>query len=173
MIRRLLTSAIAVLALGACSSFDDLRLDDLVSIGGEEDMAACEERTVRWLEGVSFADAPLIDMEIRRGEFTPVIVRMIQNRSYVLRLRNRDDEPRVFSSPEFFESVAIAAVAIDNTILETICPGPAIELLPGQTLELQLYAVIDGSYDFFDQSGLLGEFTAWHPGGRVRIEPAF
>lgn len=173
MIRRIAIAAVLVSALGACSSLEDIRLDDLVGIGGDEDVAACEERTVRWLEGVSFADAPLIDMEIRRGEFTPVIVRMIQNRSYVLRLRNRDDEPRVFSSPEFFESVAVAAVAIDNTILETVCPGPAIELLPGQTLELQLYAAIDGSYDYYDESGLLGGFTSWHPGGRVRIEPAY
>ena len=173
MMSRFALTLVSVLALGACSSFDDMRLDELVSIGGEEDVAACEERTVRWLEGVAFTDAPLIDMEIRRGEFTPVIVRMIQNRSYVLRLRNRDDETRVFSSPEFFESVAVAAVAIDNTILETVCPGPAVELLPGQTFEMQLYTVIDGSYDFYDRSGLLGSLTTWHPGGRVRIEPAY
>lgn len=167
-------AAIAVVIfLSACTTLEEMSLEDLVGIGADESQAECEERTVRWLEGVSFADAPRIDMEIRRGEFTPVVVRMIQNRSYVVRLRNRDDESRVFHAPEFFENVAVAAVAIDNSIVETVCPGPAVELLPGQVLEMQLYAAVDGSYDFFDASGLFGQFTALHASGIVRIEPAY
>jgi len=170
---RIVAAVACILSLAACESMEDFSLEDLVSIGADEDQAACEERTVRLLEGIPFDDARLIDMEVRRGEFTPVIVRMIQNETYILRLRNRDDEPRVFQSPEFFENVAIAAVAIDNTILDTVCPGPAIELQPGQVLEMQVYAAVDGSYDYYDASGLIGQYTTWHAGGIVRIEPAY
>lgn len=170
---RFLSLAICVFTLTACETMEQISLSDLVGVSADESAAACEERTVRLLDGVRFDNARMIDMEVRRGEFTPVVVRMIQNETYVLRLRNRDDEARVFHAPEFFENVAIAAVAIDNAFVETVCPGPAIRLEPGQVLEMQLYAAVDGTYDYYDSVGLLGQLTTWHPGGVVRIEAAY
>ncbi len=163
---------LAAASLAGCSYLEQLSLGDVAGLGAAAEQAVCEERTVRWLEGVSFADTPRLDMEIRRGEFTPVVVRMTQNRTYVLRLRNRDEERHVFHAPEFFENIAVAAVAIDNAFVETVCPGPSIELLPGQSLELQLYAAVDGSYEFKDAAGVFGALAAWESGGIIRIEPA-
>jgi len=163
---------LAALAVSGCSYLEDLSLDALPGFDGAMDEAACEERTVRWLEGIPFTDTPLLEMEIRRGEFKPVILRMTQNRTYVLRLRNRDPERHVFHAPEFFESIAVNAVALDNAIVETVCPGPAVELEPGQTFEMQFYAAVDGSYEFQDAAGVFGSLGAWESGGIVRIEPA-
>lgn len=83
-----------VAGLSACSAIDAV----IESYTPAPDMS-CEERTVRQLEGVDFTVAPLIDVVIRRGEFSPMIVRLTKGRAYVLRMRNRDDEPHVFNAP--------------------------------------------------------------------------
>lgn len=161
-----------VAGLSACSAIDAL----VESYTPAPDMS-CEERTVRQLEGVDFTVAPLIDVVIRRGEFSPMIVRLTKGRAYVLRMRNRDDEARVFNAPEFFKSIAVSAVALDNDILETVCPGPAVEMQPGQSFEMQFYAATDGVYEYRDVGGsgisVGNVFNAAPPGGIIRIEESY
>ncbi len=137
----------------------------------------CEERTARQLQGVDFTSAPLVEMVIRRGEYTPMILRLTKGRVYVLRLRNRDDESHAFNAPEFFENIAVQAVALDNDILPTTCPGPVIEMEPGQSFEMQFLAATDGIYEYRDASASalsVGNILNTAPaGGLIRIEETY
>lgn len=137
----------------------------------------CEERTVRQLEGISFTNAALVDVVVRDGEFTPMIVRLTKGHPYILRIRNRDEEVRVFNAPELFDNIAVAAIAMDNDIQDTICPGPAVEMLPGQSFEMQFYAATDGVYGYRDSSTTaftVGNlFSPAPPGGIIRIEEPY
>ena len=138
---------------------------------------SCEERTARLLEGVDFTAAPTIEMVIRRGEFSPMIIRLTKGRSYVLRLRNRDDEAHAFNAPDFFDNIAVAAVALDNDIVPTQCPGPFVEMQPGQSFEMQFLAATDGVYEYSDTSDAgfsLGNLLNTVPsGGIIRIEESY
>lgn len=138
---------------------------------------ACEERTARQLEGIEFTDVPRIEMIVRHGEFSPMILRLTKGRAYVLRLRNRDTEARSFNAAEFFDNIAVAAVALDNDILPTVCPGPVVEMQPGQSFEMQFLAATDGVYEYRDtgSTGLqIGNFlNAAPPGGIIRIEESY
>lgn len=170
-INRFLILGVVVL-LSGCEAVGDW----LVEAYPQPVSVQCEERTARQLVGVDFASAAHIEMIVRNDEFSPMILRMTKGRSYVLRLRNRDKEPHTFEAPEFFESVAIAAVAVDNNIIETICPGPVVEILGGQSFEMQFLAVDDGSYKFTDtSSGLgLGAFLGTgSAGGVIWIEEVY
>ncbi len=138
---------------------------------------ACEERTARQLQGVDFTSVPRIEMIIRGGEFSPMIMRLTKGRAYVLRLRNRDDETHTFNAPDFFDNIAVAAVALDNDILPTSCPGPAVKMAPGQSFEMQFLAATDGVYEYRDTGsdgysiGNLLNTAA--PGGIIRIEESY
>lgn len=138
---------------------------------------ACEERTAIQLRGVDFTSVPRIEMIIRGGEFSPMIMRLTKGRTYILRLRNRDDESHVFNAPEFFDNIAVAAVAMDNDIVPTSCPGPAIEMAPGQSFEMQFFAATDGVYEYRDTSGdgySIGNLlNTAPPGGIIRIEESY
>jgi len=161
-----------VLGLSGCAA-----VEAMVSGYDPAPNLSCEERTVRQLQGVDFATAPLVDVVIRRGEFSPMIVRLTKGRAYVLRLRNRDDEVHVFNAPEFFDSIAVSAVAMDNDILETVCPGPAVEVQPGQSFEMQFFAASDGVYEYRDTGShgisVGNVFNAAPPGGIIRIEESY
>lgn len=160
------------MGLAACGAVDSVVAEYAAPPGIE-----CEERTVRQLQGVDFTDAALIDIVIRRGEFSPMIVRLTKGRAYVLRMRNRDDEAHSFDAPEFFDSIAVSAVAMDNDILQTVCPGPVVEMQPGQSFEMQFLAATDGVYEYRDTGGSGIEFgnlfNAAPPGGIIRIEESY
>ena len=136
----------------------------------------CEERTARQLSGVDFATAAHIEMVVRNSEFSPMVVRLTKGRSYVFRLRNRDDETHTFDAPEFFGAIAVAAVAMDNTIIQTVCPGPVVRLKGGQSFEMQFLAAQDGSYTFTDTAngiGVGGLLGTGAPGGVIWIEEIY
>lgn len=170
----ILISGMTVMLAG-CSAFESVG-DWMVNASPVAPSVDCEERTARQLTGVNFMSAARIEMIVRNGEFSPMVVRMTKGRSYVLRLRNRDDDPHTFAAPEFFESIAVAAVAMDNNIIETVCPGPAMELLGGQSFEMQFLAVDDGSYKFTDPSSGIGVgalLGSGAPGGVIWIEEVY
>jgi len=162
----------ALMVLGACDSLGTLFSGHLPVSGLD-----CEERTTRQLEGVDFTSAPLVEMTIRRGEFSPMIVRLTKGRAYVLRIRNRDDEQHAFDAPAFFDNIAVAAAALDNDILPTRCPGPVVEMRPGQSFEMQFLAASDGVYEYRDTGGSGLSFgnvlNTAPPGGLIRIEESY
>lgn len=162
-----------LMALAACGALESL----YAGYSPPAPSIACEERTARQLEGIDFTSAPIIDMVIRRGEFTPMIMRLTKGRAYILRLRNRDDEVHVFDAPEFFDNIAVAAVALDNDIMPIACPGPMVEVQPGQSFEMQFFAATDGIYEYRDTGGsgfAIGNLlNTAPPGGIIRIEESY
>jgi len=173
----------ALVILPGCSTFDSIveAIDESVDNVFEAytpstEKTSCSERTERQLQDISFVTAASIEMVVRHGEYSPMIVRMRVGKTYVLRLRNRDDEAHSFNAPEFFDSIAVSA-AIDNDILDTRCPGPVIELNPGQSFEMKFIAVTDGRYEYRDGMSSvldLGGFINPAPsGGIIRIEESY
>ena len=162
----------ALAALSACSPSGAL-----FDIGSPVSGSECEERTARQLAGVDFASAPMVEMTIRRNEFSPMIVRLTKGRAYVFRLRNRDDEVHAFNAPAFFDNIAVAAAALDNDILPGRCPGPIVEVQSGQSFEMQFLAANDGVYEYRDTGSAgswLGNFlNTAPPGGIIRIEESY
>ncbi|MBT3556626.1 MAG: hypothetical protein HN644_02620 [Rhodospirillales bacterium] len=164
--------SVALAACGAAESVSDWMFEASFSSRSID----CEERTARQLNGVDFATAAHIEMVVRNGEFSPMVVRMTKGRSYVFRLRNRDDDVHTFDAPEFFSAIAVAAVAVDNTILETVCPGPVVKLQGGQSFEMQFLAAQDGAYAFTDTAngiGVGGLLGTGAPGGVIWIEEVY
>ena len=65
---------------------------------------------------------------------------------------------------------------MDNNIIDTVCPGPIVELLAGQSFEMQFLAVEDGSYPYTDTThglGLSGVFGSGAAGGVIWIEEVY
>jgi hypothetical protein len=168
----MLSTTVMLAGCGTVESVGDWVLENYRNIPSVD----CEERTARQLTGVDFMTAAHIEVVIRNGEFSPMIVRMTKGRSYVLRLRNRDKEPHTFDAPELFDAIAVAAVAMDNNIIETVCPGPVVELKGGQSFEMQFLAVDDGSYQYSDTVngvGLIGMLGSGAAGGTIWIEEVY
>ncbi len=170
-----LRSAVALAALLVLSACDVIgAFDGTMNLGESND--ACENRALRDLASADFSTAASVEMVIRRGEFEPMILRLAKGRAYNLRLRNRDQSARAFNAPEFFDSIAVAAAALDNDILKTLCPGPVIVLQPGQSFEMQFLAVVDGVYEYGDHGGGLAIGNLLNtapPGGLIRIEETY
>lgn len=166
MIRRVAIAILTVSTLGACSSW-----------WGKEDpvstfwMRDCIENPEQALADVDFSTASQVNIAIRHGDFSPMIVRLTQNRPYLLRIRNRDDWNHVFNAPDFFKSVAIAAVAVDNELLEHRC-FRSIVLKPGQTAEIQLLTVKDGRFVFEDTRHVVPLVPPRGNGGVITVEEA-
>lgn len=131
----------------------------------------CEERDKRQLEGVDFSTARTINVRVRNNEFSPMVIRMAQNRPYVLRIRNRDDVSHVFSAPKFFDNVAIAAIAVDNDLVKEPCLR-AVWLGPGQTVEILLLTLKDGHYVFEDKIVPLPNLPPYRIGGIINVDEA-
>ena len=134
-------------------------------------MKDCLEGTEQKLADTDFSTARQINIAIRQGDFSPMIVRLTQNRPYLLRIRNRDEWSHVFNAPDFFRSVAIAAVAVDNELIEERC-FRAIALKPGQTAEIQLLAVKDGRFVFEDTRHVVPLVPPRGNGGVITVDEA-
>jgi hypothetical protein len=171
--RRALAVA-AIAALAGCSStqesiesfFDGFDVSDW---GMAFDTRECAETRERVLDGVDFSDAKVIDVRIRNEEFTPMIVELTRNRPYILRVSNRDDEARRFAAPDFLKDTAISAVALDNELLEEPCRS-VFKLDRKQTLEIQLYTLDDGHYEFYDSSNILPYYVPSGAAGIINVE---
>ncbi len=178
------TLIFSIILLSGCSTYGSFvdsvssTFDDTVNVFvPSSGSSSCEERTTRQLTNVSFDNAASIEMVIRHGEYSPMIVRMRVGQTYVLRLRNRDQETHGFVAPEFFDSIAIDAAALDNDILETRCPGPSIRLAAGQSFEMKILAVVDGRYEFSNDVGSLlnmgGLLSRSPTGGIINIQEQY
>ncbi|MSO93276.1 MAG: hypothetical protein EXQ86_07740 [Rhodospirillales bacterium] len=154
---------IAALALGGCWAWGEP-----VSTFW---MKGCVENPEQQLADVDFSTARQVNIAIRHGDFSPMIVKLTQNRPYLLRIRNRDEWAHVFNAPDFFRSVAIAAVAVDNELVEERC-FRAIALKPGQTAEIQLLALKDGRFVFEDTRHVVPLVPPRGNGGVIMVEEA-
>lgn len=133
------------------------------------DTLQCVETRDRVLSGVDFSDAKVIDIRVRNEEYTPMIIELTQNRPYIIRIANRDDETRRFAAPSFLRDTAISAVAVDNELLEEPCRS-VFKLERKQTLEIQLFTLNDGHYEFYDSSNILPYYVPTGAAGIINVE---
>jgi hypothetical protein len=142
--RRLTRSALwpaALLLLGACAG--PLAVSGVVSR-----CATVDDKAVKY---INWARVPEVNIRIRNAEFEPMIVRMRQGWPYVLRIRNRDHETRVFSAHEFFQRVAVIKATVAGEEQDFTCFG-VVAVPPRQSAELRLVALTDGYYEYEDSA---------------------
>ena len=113
-IRRSVLVALAGLGLSSCLVWSPQTLTTYPRLG-------CEVESQKHLDGIDWSKADIVDIRVRDNEFSPMVVRMTQSRPYLLRVRNRDDYRHYFTAWTFFNSVAVARVAIDGEEVEDTC----------------------------------------------------
>jgi len=163
-------AAVLAVGLGACESVREFT--NTYGIGDWGiliDENVCSEATDRVLAGIDFSEAKVIDIRVRNEEFTPMIIELTQNRPYILRISNRDNEERLFAAKEFLRNSAVSAVAIDNELLAEPCRS-IYKLRDKQTLEIQLFTLNDGHYEFHDSSNILPFAVPTGAAGIINVE---
>jgi hypothetical protein len=110
---------------------------------------ACSTDAKKHLKRVKWKDARTIDVRIRQGEFSPMIIGLTKDKPYILRIQNADDKSRNFKAGEFFRSVALSRVAINGKAKRLDCIT-GVTVKPHQVAELELVAIRDGRYEFED-----------------------
>jgi hypothetical protein len=109
----------------------------------------CAEVSENAVKFINWAKVPEVDINIRHGEFNPMVLRLRQGWPYVLRIRNRDHEGRVFNAFDFFRNVAVIKTTVAGVDDDITCMA-SITVPPRETVELRLVAVTDGYYEYED-----------------------
>ena len=94
---------LALIALSSCAYGPD----NSVFSGGR-----CTTAYGTYLQGVDWQQAKKLNLRIRQGDFLPVYMGLLQEKSYVLAIENADDIGHTFRAMEFFQAVAVAGVAV-------------------------------------------------------------
>ena len=102
---------------------------------------------------VQWNKAKTLDITIQGGNFKPAGVYMTALEPYVLRIVNKDDTARLLYNHEFFRTVALAGISIAGTKYQESCIR-AVSVGPGQTAELRLVPLKEGTY-YYQDSGIL------------------
>lgn len=108
---------------------------------------ACPEVSEKAVKRINWTQVPEVDLRIRHGEFSPMVVRLRQGWPYVFRIRNRDDRGHAFKAYNFFANVAVIQTSIGGLKEDTTCYG-ALWIPPRQTAEIRMVAVVDGRYEY-------------------------
>ncbi len=130
---------------------------------------SCSEVSEKAVKRINWTQVPEVDLRIRHGEFSPMVVRLRQGWPYVFRIRNRDDRGHAFKAYNFFSNVAVIQTSIGGRIDDTTCYG-ALWIPAHQTAEIRMVAAVDGHYEYDNQvlSFLAG--IAGGPDGVIIIE---
>lgn len=154
-------------SLRGLASFPDFKIWERVS--GDRKCATVAEEDVRQ---VNWTRVPEVNMRVRNGEFEPMIVQLKQGWPYIVRIRNRDDQPRVFAADDFFAKMAVLRITIGDKRQDNTCVS-RITLPPQTMAELRLVAARDGRYEFEDTpmpvAGLFSKGTS----GVIVVEERF
>ena len=95
-------------------------------------------------------NAETINLDIRQNQFRPTIIRIFQGEPYILVIENRDLVAHSFTAIEFFKSIAVRKLVV-NEETEIILPRlTSIGLESGDIKELHFVPVRDGWYSFED-----------------------
>ncbi len=129
----------------------------------------CPEVSEKAIKRINWTRVPEVDLRIRHGEFSPMVVRLRQGWPYVFRIRNGDDRGHAFKAYNFFANVAVIQTSIGGLIDDTTCYG-AIWIPAHQTAEIRMVAVIDGHYEYEDLVLSLLSGFAGGPDGVIIIE---
>ncbi len=136
-------AALVATGLSGCS------LDDFSSV----DLwlyQTCHPDSDVLIESADWAAAETIEMRVRQGEYTPMLLFFGQGKPYVLRIENADDVSRIFRAEEFFGAIAPKSLTIAGHSHEACVSY--FEMGPGETGEFKFVAARDGRYDFADNA---------------------
>jgi hypothetical protein len=120
-------------------------------------------------DSVDWDSARRINVRIRHGEFQPSLIRLYQDRPYVMRIENRDRSSRRFQAADFFAAVYVHSLITPDGTRSVSCPW-GIGVAPGEVAEVRFVAARDGRYAYRDD--LLPFMFGGIPDGIVHIEPA-
>lgn len=132
-------------------------------------VAECKQLSKRAEAKINWARVPERELRIRDGEYSPMVMRLKQGRPYIIRIRNRDDERRVFRAPDFFEKNAVVAIGIEGVRAETTCIQ-AVSIQPREAAEIRVVAITDGTFEFEDNPILLPYVMSTGPSGVIVVE---
>jgi hypothetical protein len=129
---------------------------------------ACEPVPAGAFDAVDWNAARLINVRVRHGEFQPSLIRLYQDRPYVMRLENRDSTSRRFQASGFFAAVHIQSITRSSgPATEVSCPY-GISVAPREVVEVRFIAARDGRYEYRDD--FLPFMFGGIPDGIVHIE---
>lgn len=144
MLRPILTIAAAA-GLAACAS-QNVAYDFVqYALHHADQKTHCFTESPKHLDGVDWAKARVVNVDIRDGEFPELGVDLKVGQPTVLRLNNRDDTPRMFSADEFMDAVALEHVSASGRSLTRPCIE-GFGISPGGTAEMRLVPVTAGWY---------------------------
>ena len=130
--------------------------------------AKCVDDAAERVAKVNWLEAETVDLRVRQGTYTPTIIRLRQNSTYVLRIANGDDRNRVFRANEFFGAIALAKVTMGEFESEASCIS-AVVVPARETAEVRFVAVRDGRYEFEDNPFLYAKAVAGFGSGVISI----
>jgi hypothetical protein len=123
------------------------------------------------LQGVDWQQAKKLNLRIRQGEFLPVYMRLLQNKSYVLAIENADDIGHTFRAIDFFKAVAVAGVRVGGGNFRKVSCLKGVSIPAGKITEVRLIPVRDGFYEFEDNALMLSFAMVGNAGGFISIDP--
>lgn len=116
-------------------------------------VTACPSPELVYVQPVDWSEAATVDVRIRDNEFQPMVIALVRERPYVLRISNGDDGARTFRAPSFFETAAVARLTVDDIEQSERCFSSVVVPARG-TAEMRLVALRDGRYEFNDSAWL-------------------
>ncbi len=138
---------------------------------GVTDLGAfeCKQISQRAEAKINWARVPEREIVIRNDAFSPMVMRLMQGRPYVIRVRNRDDQMHVMRAGAFFQNNAVVAVGVEGKRADETCIT-AISIPARQSAEIRLVAITDGTYDYGDETFLPAFYTAGNANGVIIVE---
>lgn len=153
-------AALCVLGLSACAAQTGVS-----SLGASE----CKLISDRAEAKINWARVPEVELTIRDGAYSPMVTRLKQGRPYVIRIRNRDDEMRVFRAGDFFRQNAVIAIGVEGVRAKETCVQ-AVSIPSRQAAEIRMVAITDGTFDYEDNMILVPWMLSAGPTGVIVIE---
>ena len=131
----------------------------------------CKEDLSRFLVGVDWNQARVLDVRIRQGRFSPTYLGLYMGQSYILRIENADDANHTFRASDFFRAVAVAGVSADGGNFQELKCLAGVTIPPQTKTALRFVPVRDGTYEFDDKSIVNSLAMIGSGGGFITIEP--
>ncbi len=99
-----------------------------------------------WLAEARWEKAERVQVAITEVAFTPQVLTFQKNRPYVLEIANRGAQPHELAAEQFLKAVATRDARVPGVAGFTAPRFTAIEIAPGQTVEVAFVAVRPGTY---------------------------
>ncbi len=132
-------------------------------------VSECKQISSRAEAKINWARVPEVEIRVRNGEYSPMVTRLKQGRPYILRIRNRDTEQRVFRARDFFVENAVMAVAVEGVRAPETCIH-SVSIPARETAEIRMVAITDKTYEYEDNFVLVPLVMSAGASGAIIIE---